>query len=786
MTAEASRTLILCISLLYLVVDGDPVHDDTMTQKESLNNPFNPASRLKREIKDDSTCTKCPQSEKQCSPSPSCGEKGIFDMLDPDEMRTVYSALVSKGIVDPWGTSFKNTYIHRMALLPPEKAKALDYLDNGGSHPGRFAEVHVIRGNSVNPDLMEYKVGPVCGDSMNVTQLYKDGELSFNSQVLSSSEYFTHLGMMRSFTDTIDLIIQESFGNHEFRFRTLSPQGFTASERNTRYVLVLRIQATSSGYDINHMPLSFTIYSPGTDVSIWKIHRIFYLNQGPFDTAEDLLEAYTKGELRKFSLPRNYKSTAWNATFPQRDGTGWARKGANIAPPRTYQPSGSRINCVGNRITWMGWEFSVGFSQVRGPSVHDVRFKGERILWENSLNEVSLVYSSDASGDANNILMDSLFGLGDQIKPFVPGVDCPEYAHTINLYRWIKSVNFASTVGAGCVFEADMQGPLWRRGDSYSAGLRNHVLVVRIPLTAGNYDYTIDFRFYMDGKMQTIAEASGYLQAAFWDDDNPNRRKNNDGFDGFGYKVKDFTQGAIHDHAFGFKVDMDIGGTKNSFQKIAWKADTVGKAFRSQGRRNTNPPYFENEHTRFLKYVTLKNEIGLRKNLDNPHFWVVVNDAKKNKWGVPRGYRIQMMATGANILPSDHIANKALAFTKYHCAVTRQRDTERYLSNPYDVNQLAEPVGSLDNYLDNEPITNQDIVTWITPSLNHLPTSEDIPMTASVSTGFWLKPHNYFDNLAVMDVPKYLKSSISGLNENPPDFEPCQDDTKPARVNVEL
>eukprot|EP00965_Chrysotila_dentata_P142175 4701001-Pleurochrysis_carterae.AAC.1 len=42
------------------------------------------------------------------------------------------------------------------------------------------------------------------------------------------------------------------------------------------------------------------------------------------------------------------------------------------------------------------------------------------------------------------------------------------------------------------------------------------------------------------------------------------------------YRVHDYVGASLHDHTFGFKVDLDILGTNNSFETVAYKmADTL-------------------------------------------------------------------------------------------------------------------------------------------------------------------------------------------------------------------
>ena len=81
-------------------------------------------------------------------------------------------------------------------------------------------------------------------------------------------------------------------------------------------------------------------------------------------------------------------------------------------------------------------------------------------------------------------------------------------------------------------------------------------------------------------------------------------------------------------------------------------------------------------------------------------------------------------------------------------AVTKYKKTEERSSSMYNQNDLYDPVVNFRGFIDDdEVIVNQDLVSWISVGLTHIPHSEDIPNTATPgnSAGFFLRPFNYFD-----------------------------------------
>ena len=81
-------------------------------------------------------------------------------------------------------------------------------------------------------------------------------------------------------------------------------------------------------------------------------------------------------------------------------------------------------------------------------------------------------------------------------------------------------------------------------------------LTVRAVATVGNYDYMFDYAFHLDGSLEVIVRASGYLQSSFY---YPDQGK-------FGPRIQQATQGSLHDHIVTYKADFDILGTTNSLQ----------------------------------------------------------------------------------------------------------------------------------------------------------------------------------------------------------------------------
>ncbi|KAL3842687.1 hypothetical protein ACJMK2_020675 [Sinanodonta woodiana] len=713
-------------------------------------------------------------------------ESSVFAPLTTREMVQAAHSLLNQSVVSSLDAAIdlRQNFILCMYLHAPEKVKVINYLDNGGPKVGRYAKVYVQRGAASPPDVMAYKVGPLGSETPTVTPITKEGDIHFNARTYDTVELAYYDKLVKKDMDILAPLMAESFDGAVYPrdlyiFYFNGPPGYRAEERETRFVVGFSGFDDKNDMDLFHLlPLSGTIHCPGTNSSEWYTYSFYYLNQGPYQSSSKLMEAYSHGRMRKVKLFKGFRETIKSRVFPIRDERKPLRNFAHQPGSKSYQPDGPRYTVSGTKVRWMDWQFHIGAGQMRGPSLFDVRFQGERIVYELSSSEIVVTYASDTSAQNGIIYTDASYGLlgGDFPTLILKDTDCPHYATVLNTSYWSSSTQTPGQLQSICIFEVDGQEPLWRHNSiSFAAGLRNRFLIVRVPTVVGNYDYIYEFKFQMDGKMFTTVSATGYIQAAFWDADNPHVGSDKTKSP-FGYRVSDYAMGPIHDHTFGFKVDMDIISSSNTFKLINWKAGSILEALNTQVNIQEAPSYFVYNQTRFIKWETLRQEKGLKLNYDDQKFWTVVNEKEKNKWGVERGFQIVPLHTAAQTLTEAHPAMKALSFTKYHCAVTKRKEEEQHLTSMHDINRILDPKGHLDLMLDKEGIVNEDLVTWLTVGFLHVPSSEDVPMTTKVQTGFMLKPFNFFDRTASFDMPEYFESSNHEKDDHEPAPETCYEE----------
>ena len=237
------------------------------------------------------------------------------------------------------------------------------------------------------------------------------------------------------------------------------------------------------------------------------------------------------------------------------------------------------------------------------------------------------------------------------------------------------------------------------------------------------------YEFYLDGSIRVSVRASGYIQSAYY--------ANNEDY---GYQIHDALSGSMHDHVLNYKADFDILGMENTMQVTTFVPITESYVWSDQPRNTmkVKRSFVESEDTSRISY----GENGASQ-------YRVVNMAKPNKYGEHRGYRI-LTSDGTCHLTVDNSSNLANAvhpFT-FDLAVTKQKDTERRSAHPYNGEDVYNPVINFDKFFDGESLVQEDIVVWFNLGMHHLPHTGDLPNTVftTAHSGVQFMPLNYYDD----------------------------------------
>ncbi|XP_034567683.1 membrane primary amine oxidase-like [Notolabrus celidotus] len=606
-------------------------------------------------------------------------------------------------------------------LSLPKKADALAFLDGRAAKPVREATVVVFYGTSGH--IKEYVVGPLPNPTKHrdvTVERYKT-ELPITARTVTIGEYALVFQFFQEHVfSKLTKLMKESFDvgdDKQLNAFEQMPRGVRSGDRKT-WVSFFR---DMSGMYIHPVGFEVWLNHESLNASEWKVERLLYNGQY-FQTVEELKQKYETGSITKIA----YKESADYGSLKPR------RKPLQVGP-QLFNVDGKRFSISKNHVLYLDWSFAFGLSSLTGARVFDVRFKGERIIYELSVQEAMSVYGSVTPGMMLTKFLDSSIGIGRFAHELTRGVDCPHDATFIDTYRYIDvpaPVRFRNSI---CVFEHNLGQPLRRHfadffHNSYG-GMVNSALVFRTITAIGNYDYMWDFIFYQSGSVEAKVHATGYISSSYLVDGNLK----------YGHQVAEKVLGNIHTHFINFKVDLDLLGQKNFFQtkdmkyvnrSLPWMPDHYAMV----------PELVENQ-------LKTEQEAALRYDTKTPRYLHITSN-QTNRWGHQRSYRLQVFSFTGDHLPESQTDERSMSWARYKVAITKHKDSEQTSSSLYSQNDVWTPAVDFSKFIaDNESIEDEDLVAWVTTGFLHIPHAEDIPNTVTVGNGggVILRPHNYFD-----------------------------------------
>ncbi|NWX14058.1 AOC3 oxidase, partial [Aegotheles bennettii] len=694
-----------------------------------------------------------PSCESQPHPTEKMGSTNqslVFADLSPEEMVAVVRYLqghLGVQLVDAWRAKPSDNCIASVDVQVPAKAEVLRFLDGGGARPPREALAVLYFGKQPEPNVTEYVVGPLPTPAYHrdVTVPKYGGKVPYHRRPTLGSEHEqVRAFLKRTAFAAAPTFLEEvlEYDGTNVAFQATAPQGFQSGDRKSWFVLFQNV----SGFFLHPVGLEVLVDHSSLDISRWAVSRVFYNGQYYRDMAQ-LESPYVQGRIRVEKVPKAPRDGDFSSMKPR------APSGALF--PLQFEPQGPRYSVRNNLVLFQGWSFAFGMSVSTGLRLFDIRHKGERVAYEISVQEALSVYGSNCPGGMSTRYMDGSFGIGRYTSPLVRGVDCPYSATYVNTHSLSETMSPSERKASLCIFEQNLGSPLRRHYSNlqslYYGGLVNSALVVRSITTMSNHDYVWDFIFYQNGAIEGKVRATGYASSSLFHGDGLR----------YGNRVWEHTLGTIRTHSINYKVDLDVGGVKNSL---------VAHDMAFEMTRAPWSPEQQIERPRLTKKaLDTEDQAAFRLQSKLPRYIYFAANSK-NKWGHQRGYRIQITSFAGDHVPETSSMERAISWARYQLAVTRRKEEEPTSTSIYNQNDPWTPTVAFADFINNETITNEDLVAWITTGFLHIPHSEDIPNTVTVgnSVGFLLRPYNYYD----LDPSIYSQDGVFFTSEQ--DFTACE------------
>ncbi|XP_069137319.1 putative amine oxidase [copper-containing] [Argopecten irradians] len=665
-------------------------------------------------------------------------QPSVFHDLTATEIRGLVSYLAQKeslNITRPPSNTVNTNYRYLAELYLPPKADVLRHLDEGGPQPPREAIVTIFRGAKNPPDAIERLVGPLPNPTYMKLVPGRPTSVPFILRPINMAEYdvavaFAEEEIDGKLRDHLLSIYGGALRNCDSEcliltyFSTMSP---TVSGEQTRKFWFW-LSRDKENYLLNNLDFAVLI---NTGSAVYSVEKLWFSGT-TYDSIDDF----------KANVPVNTRRT-WpdpnhDNSFSKAERRGTPFWDMPLRNPTQVEPDGRRYSVEYTHVTYMRWSFDFRISSAYGPQVYDIRYDGQRIVYEIGLQELAVFYSANNPGQMFADFFDSHDLIGPKASPLVPGVDCPSHATFVDAsFLTETSDEPFTTKNVFCIFELNTGEP-HRRHYNYEPltqtsyeGMESVKLIFRTILTVMNYDYIFDFDFYQNGAIQVRVVSTGFISTSFYRPEE----------DPYGFRLHDFITGNIHQHLIHFKVDLDIMGISNRFATLDIESEAVDNIW----SKNAGEKYHQTKFTHNLKPD--EQSAAYKYNFDEPKYLTFYNNASTNKYGLKRSYRVLPRGMIKSKVAEEYGNEPSMSWSRYQMAVTRRKETESFSSSQYAALDTALPVVRFQSFIDdNESILDEDLVTWLTLGMHHIPHTEDLPVTPTpgMDVGFLLLPYNYF------------------------------------------
>lgn len=394
-------------------------------------------------------------------------------------------------------------------LMVPNKSLALDYIDGNKARPTRYAHVQLDHRATTSPYYQDILVGPLPvskktkwepltypytrkteGKIRNLEadedKKYVDWFYPISKSILDITLDLWNGSALGMDNDTLDIFGIDPLWQDDGVINWVGYWNLPTSEFDSETLLPLGL------YFLSNMT--------GRDSSKWTLNGWLY-NGIFYETTKAFRKAYYSKGFQK-------NGANVDGTWARTDKNGPALALDSRYPASLVAPAGNRFFVQRQQkfVRWQDFEFYIAFTRDTGMRLFDIKYKGERIIYELGLQEALAHYAGNDPVQSGTSYMDSCefrksrcdeddadyfldYGFGPYSFELISGYDCPSYATYLNTSFYVSETTHTH-VNSICLFEMDAGYPMQRHSASnYVASTKNIIFTVRNVCTVGNYDY---------------------------------------------------------------------------------------------------------------------------------------------------------------------------------------------------------------------------------------------------------------------------------------------------------
>jgi primary-amine oxidase len=345
------------------------------------------------------------------APSTTAGKANIWAALSYDEAASVKDYLhkqPSLNLTAAEDAGEWDNHILVVDTIVPNKTDALAYLDGSGAQPDRWALASIVFGQYEEPYVQTFAVGPL--PISNKTAYFPntfqstapDAKIRVHDQT-ASGPYIREVALQMKdiLSDLLYTPIETAQDlRTKFYMWGIDPL-WHEDGKVLNWVQIWRnsdmVELPSGGEfkfdDGTLLPqgiyLGFDV--TGRDTSKWSLIGIFYGGEY-YQTIDAFRAAWEAPGFVKH--PQNFGG-AWSATDKT---VGAELPYDTLPPPQQVQPGGQRfeLDKENGYVKWMDFEFYTTFTRDTGIRFYDIKYKGERIMYELGLQEAIAHYAGES------------------------------------------------------------------------------------------------------------------------------------------------------------------------------------------------------------------------------------------------------------------------------------------------------------------------------------------------------------------------------------------------------